>query len=200
MHPNPAFHIRDVSVMRAIVEEQGFGMLLGNTEEGLRVAHVPVILASDERLEFHLARSNRLAGIADGSDALFVCNGPHGYISPDWYGLPDQVPTWNYQAVEVQGSISRLPDAALPDLLERLSGMHEQRLSPKPVWHHDKMGSGIFARMLKGIIGFSIDIREWRGTAKLGQNKSVQTRINAAAGLRQTGNAQLADVMESLAL
>lgn len=185
--------------MRAMVCARGFGMIVASTVKGLRVAHVPVIVASDDRLEFHLARSNPLAQIDDGTDLLFVCNGPDGYISPDWYGLPDQVPTWNYLAVEAEGILRRLPDADLPGLLERLSGLQEKRLHPKPAWHHDKMSSGIFDRMLKGITGFSMEIRDWRGTAKLGQNKAPEALRNAASGARRAGNSALATLMEGYA-
>lgn len=196
MHPNRAFHMHDSGAIRAMVGARGFGMIVASTVGGLRVAHVPVIVASDGRLEFHLARSNPMAQIDDGTELLFICNGPDGYISPDWYGLPDQVPTWNYVAVEAEGSLRRLPDTELPGLLERLSGLQEQRLHPKPAWHHDKMASGLFDRMLKGIIGFSMDVREWRGTAKLGQTKSADAMRSAAAGARRAGNSALAALME----
>ena len=195
MHPNRAFDIRDIATMRSVVNERMFGMIVASTETGLRAAHVPVLLDGEERLHFHLARNNPIGQLADGSEVLFLCNGADGYISPDWYGLPDQVPTWNYVAVELAGTIHRLPDGELPGIVERLSSAQEKRLLPKPEWHHRKMDQGLFQRMLKGIAAYAIVIREWRGTAKLGQNKAPEIRAAAAAGVRQQGHAALADLM-----
>lgn len=195
MHPNRAFDIRDTATMRSVVNERMFGMMVASTREGLRVAQVPVLLDGEDRLHFHLARNNPVGQLADGSEVLFLCNGPDGYISPDWYGLPDQVPTWNYVSIELAGTIHRLPDAELPGIVERLSSAQEQRLHPKPEWHHRKMDQALFARMLKGIAAYAMIISEWRGTAKLGQNKSPVVRIRAAAGVREQGNPALADLM-----
>ncbi len=38
--------------------------------------------------------------------------------------------------------------------------------------------------MLRAIVCFEIEVTAWRGTAKLGQNKSVAERAGAVAGLR----------------
>jgi transcriptional regulator len=197
MHPNRAFHMHDQAAMQAIVADRAFGMLFARTGEGLRVAHAPVLVESEDRLVFHLARNNPVAQTEDGSDILFVCNGPDGYISPDWYEMPDQVPTWNYQAVELSGTLHRLPEGDLPGLIERLSADHERRLHPKPAWHHGKMRSGLFDQMLKGIIGFRMAIREWRATSKLSQNKPREAQRSAAARARAHGNGALADLMEA---
>ena len=41
--------------------------------------------------------------IANGAAVRLIVEGPEGYISPDWYGVADQVPTWNYVAVHLVG-------------------------------------------------------------------------------------------------
>ena len=61
----------------------------------------------------HLVRSNPIARSAcragAGCDDRGV--GPDSYISPDWYGVPDQVPTWNYVAVHLRGTLEQRPIA-----------------------------------------------------------------------------------------
>ena len=47
--------------------------------------------------------------------------GPDAYVSPDWYGAADQVPTWNYLSVEAEGPVAAMDEAGLVDLLDRLS-------------------------------------------------------------------------------
>jgi transcriptional regulator len=45
------------------------------------------------------------------------------------------------------------------------------------------MTPGRFEAMLNAVIGFELEIETLRGTRKLGQNKKMEERIGAAAGL-----------------
>jgi transcriptional regulator len=146
------------------------------------VAHAPVIVAAPDRIRFHLSRGNRAAGM-NGKRAVVSCLGPDAYISPDWYGSADQVPTWNYLAVEAEGPLRQLDEAELTRLLDDLGAAHEARLAPKPEWTRAKMTPGRFEAMLKAIVGYELRIEDLRGTRKLGQTKNEEERINAADGL-----------------
>jgi len=183
MHPDRRFHWHDQDDMRAFVADRAFGMLFTLTPDGPRVAHVPVLLDGQDRILFHLSRGNALAPSLDGADALFVANGADAYVSPDWYGLDDQVPTWNYVSVELEGRVSALPPESLPDIIDRLSHDQERRLSPKPAWTRDKMQDGLFDRMLGAITAYELRVTAWRGTRKLGQNKPETARLRVADAL-----------------
>jgi transcriptional regulator len=178
MHPNRAFAWQDRAAMLAFVAEIAFATIAA---EGPVLVHAPVLVAGPDRLLFHVARGNRAK--LDGRRAIVSVLGPDAYISPDWYGTDDQVPTWNYLAVEAEGPLRRLDEAELADLLDGLSAAHEARLSPKPLWTRAKMTPGRFEGMLKAIIGYELGIEELRGTRKLGQNKDQATRLAVAAGL-----------------
>lgn len=198
MHPNAAFRWDDRDAMRAFASEIGFGMLFLTTPDGPRVAHVPFVFLDDDRIAFHLARGNAITKHLDGAEALFVINGPEGYISPDWYGIDDQVPTWNYVALELQGAARKMDEAALAAQADALSDINERRLLPKPVWTRDKMPDGLFDKMLRGITGFEIEVTAWRSTVKLGQNKSVEVRNAAADGAEAAGNRAIAHLMRNV--
>lgn len=198
MHPAAPFHWQDRDAMRAFVESRAFGALFCATPEGPRVAHVPVVFESADRILFHLARTNALAPHLDGSRGLFVVHGPDGYISPDWYGIDDQVPTWNYIAVELEGTLTRTADDGLPALIDRLSADREERLAPKQPWTRDKMKPGATELMMRGISGWSMDIEHWRGTRKLGQNKPEHVRMAAADGAAGAGQTEIAGEMRHL--
>lgn len=198
MHPNAAFRWEDRGAMRAFAAEIGFGMLFLTTPDGPRVAHVPFVFLDDDRLAFHLALGNALTKHLDGAEALFVVNGPDGYISPDWYGIDDQVPTWNYVALELQGPVRKMDQAALIAQADALSANQESRLAPKPVWTRDKMVDGHFERMLRGIVGFEMEVTAWRSTVKLGQTKSAEIRLAAADGAEAAGNRAIAHLMRNL--
>ncbi|MCI4591162.1 FMN-binding negative transcriptional regulator [Sphingobium sp. BYY-5] len=195
MHPDPKFRWRDENELRAFVATERFGTLFVQTPDGPAVAHVPVLWLDEARIGFHLSRGNRLAPHVDGARALFVVNGPHGYVSPDWYGIDDQVPTWNYVAAELEGEVRALPAEALPALIDALSLDNEARLAPKPVWTRDKMTPGLFDRMAGAIIGYEMRVTDWRGTRKLGQNKVPAARAAAADGMAAAGDEAIAALM-----
>jgi transcriptional regulator len=196
MHPNSAFRWEDRAAMRALVEQIGFGALFAATPDGPRVVHLPVIWRDDNRLHFHLARGNALTKHLAGATALFVAHGPDAYISPDWYGLDaNQVPTWNYVAVELEGQIEPLDRDALIAQIDALAAAHEARLAPKPHWTRAKMDPKAFEAMLRGIQGFSLRVQAWRGTRKLNQNKPEPARLSAAAALEAAGRPAIAHWM-----
>jgi transcriptional regulator len=179
MHPNRGFAWDDGDAMLAFMADIAFCTIC---IDGPTVVHAPVIVAAPDRIQFHVSRGNRAAAM-DGKRAIVSCLGPDAYISPDWYGSPDQVPTWNYLGVEAEGPLRQLDEAALARLLDDLSAAHETRLAPKPAWTRAKMTPGRFEAMLKAIIGYELSIEALRGTRKLGQNKKEEERIGAAEGL-----------------
>ena len=195
MHPNSAFRAEDRAVHEALLDEIGFGMVFAQIPDGPRVAHTPLILSGDGQVRFHLARGNALAKHLDGATALLLVNGPDGYVSPRWYTDPDQVPTWNYVALELEGPVRRIAEGELLALLEALSARHEARVSEGVAWTMDKLSQPKLRRLLAGIVGFELEIQAWRPTYKLSQNKSPEERTRVVAGLETAGQPQLAALM-----
>jgi transcriptional regulator len=197
MHPNPAFRWDDRDAMRALVAELGFGTLFAATPDGPRVAHLPVVWLDEATLGLHLARGNGIVRHLGGATALFVAQGPDGYVSPDWYGLDaNQVPTWNYVAVELEGTMRRMEQDALVAQIDQLSAEQEARLDKAP-WTRAKMDPAIFDKMTQAIVGFRLEIQAWRGTLKLGQNKLEAARLAAADGVEAAGRRGIAHWMRN---
>ena len=180
MHPDRRFAWEDRDAMLGFVRDIAFCTIC---VEGPAVAHAPVVVHPPDRLRFHVSRANRAVAGLDGGRALISCLGPDAYISPDWYGTADQVPTWNYIAVEAEGALRRLDGDELAALLDDLGAENEARLAPKPAWTRDKMSPGRFDSMLKAIVGYELTIEALRGTRKLGQHKRPAERAGAADGL-----------------
>jgi transcriptional regulator len=192
MHPNRKFHINDREEMAAIVRRIGFGVLVVHTDEGLRAVHIPVLLQGD-RLRFHVAKGNVAhTALAAGAEAIFVVNGPDAYVSPEWYGVEDRVPTWSYVAVELNGAVRPLGSEALVRLLDDMSAEQEEMLAPKVPWTRTKMSPGRFDGLLKAITGFEMEIIEWRGTAKLDQDKPADVRARLAEAFEGRGQPEIA--------
>ena len=182
MHPNPAYRGTETADNIAFSRERGFGVLALNGPEVPMLSHVPFLVSEDgHSADLHLVRSNPISRAVNApTPARLAVSGPDSYISPDWYDAEDQVPTWNYVAVHLTGTLSPLPDADLPGLLERLSEHFEQRLLPKPIWSQSKMDPDALARMLRMIRPFRLTISQVQGTWKLAQNKTDAMRHAAA--------------------
>ena len=194
MHPNPAFRMTAADTNLDFARDRGFGMLTLNSDDGPLAAHVPFLLTGDGAfLDLHLARSNPIARAPLPAKALVAVSGPDAYISPDWYGVQDQVPTWNYVAVHLRGTLHPMPIETLRDHAEALSARFEADLLPKKPWVSAKMTDGVMDRMMRMIVPFRLHVETVDGTWKLSQNKEPQVRHAAAdalAGLPSVGAAQ----------
>lgn len=204
MHSNPAFRQTPAERNLAFARDRGFGILTVSAGSGPLAAHVPFLLSPDGAFaECHLARSNPIARLAWPAPALLIVSGPDAYISPDWYGtpeqIPDQVPTWNYIAVHLRGQLEALPEAALEPHLDALSAEHEGRLAPKRPWTKAKMSPSAMPRMMRAILPLRLSVETVEGTWKLSQNKPAEARVRAADALARQpgggGSAALAALM-----
>lgn len=199
MHPNAAFRTEDRALMEALIDEIGFGMVFATTPDGPRVAHTPLVWTQDGAIQFHLSRGNALTKHLDGTTALAVINGPEGYVSPRWYADAEQVPTWNYVALELEGRVRRMDADGLLGLLEALSAREEARVTEGQPWTLAKMPESKLRPMLGAIVGFELEIQAWRPTFKLSQNKPSEERERVAAGLEAQGSRAIAQLMRTLA-
>jgi transcriptional regulator len=196
MHPNSAFYWGDRTELLQFVSDTAFAHLFISVDNVPMVAHVPVVVIGD-CVQFHLAKQNRLVAHLDGASALVSVTGANCYISPDWYALPSQVPTWLYRAVEVEGVVRRLDDAGLIAQVDALTQQMEAKLAPKPIWTRAKMAEGRFAAMLPGIVGFELKICALRGTKKLNQHKPQADITAMLIGLRANGDSEVAGLVQA---
>lgn len=185
MHPNPAFRQMSADRNLDFARAQGFGMLAVSSPDAPLISHIPFRLnAAGTEAGFHLVRSNPICRlVGQGQPARLAVQGAHGYVSPDWYGMDDQVPTWNYVAVHLIGRIEQLPQSALRPMLDDLSDWFEAGLDPKPRWRTGKMLADLMDRMMRQIVPFRLAVEDVQGTWKLGQNKPDSARWAAAAAL-----------------
>ncbi|MEP1420208.1 MAG: FMN-binding negative transcriptional regulator [Erythrobacter sp.] len=183
MHPNPAFRRSDQALHDKLIREVAFGTVFLTTPDGPRAAHVPVLAYGQDDLRFHLARRNALTPHLDGARALITVNGPDGYISPRWYDNRDTVPTWDYAALELEGTVERLSDDALETLLHDVITTFEGRIEGDP-WLASESSEEVWSSLFKGIAGFSLKVEEQRPTFKLSQKKNDAERARIAARVR----------------
>jgi len=184
MHPNNAFRSDDDPL--SFVAAHGFAHIFGQTPDGPRVAHAPVLVTPAGTLMFHLARSNALAQHLDGLTALISVGGPGHYVSPNWYGEPaNNVPTWNYQAVEIEGPVRAMNMEALEELLHFASATFEPRVGED--WTMHKMERPRAEAMMRAITGYELTPTAIRTTLKASQNRSEADAHRVIAALERLG-------------
>lgn len=198
MHPNPAFRSDDRDLFEALIDEIGFGMVFGQTPDGPRVVHTPLLSTGDGAVQFHIARGNALTRHLDGMIALAVVNGPDAYVSPRWYADQTRVPTWNYLSIELEGRVRRMDEDGLIALLEGVSNRHEARIEEGTFWKIDKVPEAKLRGLLNAIVGFELEVQAWRPTLKLGQKDTQADRDGAIAGLEAQGSLAIARLMREL--
>lgn len=201
MHPNPIYHGTNPAKDLAYLRDRSFGILSINGAHGPLAAHVPFIIAGDGKsIDLHLVRSNPIVRALEeaAEPALIAVSGSDSYISPDWYGIEDQVPTWNYIAIHVRGALELLPADTLPDLLDRLSAQFEARLLPKPPWLSGKVSPDQMTRFLRQIVPCRMAVRTVESTWKLNQNKPDEVRMRAAEAVSSAGLGTETDALARL--
>ena len=155
-----------------LIEEVCFGTLVEHLDGALYAAHIPLHFDKDRKWAYgHLAKANELAAkwVLEESknDALFIISGPSAYISSSWYAT-EEVPTYNYTAIQVKGSRRLRNRAETDDDLKRLVDYYEQS-EPKGLTYDTYSPKTLLQS--KGVVGFSLEIKSIRAIEKLSQNR-----------------------------
>ena len=175
----PYTRVEDLRRIREFVNAYPFGILITQGDDHSPFAtHIPFLLQEGDgghELTGHVAKANPHWKAWDGKrQALVIFHGPHGYVSPSWYGEHPAVPTWNYAAVHAYGRPRALKDEAqLWPLLQQLIDAFESGRVPR--WRAD-LPSEYRAKMVAGIVGVTIPVERWEAKFKLSQNRGAGDR------------------------
>jgi transcriptional regulator len=188
---------------KAILSTRSFGHLAVNGPDGPLTALVPFLFESAPgafSLTTHLNRTHPvLDTIGDGTPAVLTCLSGDTYLSPDWYGLPDQVPTWLYDGVEARGTLRALDPALTSDHLDRLSAQFERRIAGKTPWTRTKLSPKRWKALLRGLVPVELSNITLRGLRKTAQAKPQAARTAVAIAMREAdlpGSTVIAPLLE----
>jgi transcriptional regulator len=198
MHPNPTFAWEDRDALLGFVANRAFAHIFTASDDGMFVVHAPVLVTASGRIRFHVSHRNRIADQLRDGRVLVSVSGREAYQSANWYVSENQVPTWHYEAVEIEGVARPLPQVELVDLLDRLSERFEGIHSPGQPWTRGKMEPGTFAAMARAIVGFEVDPVEMRGTRKFNQHKSAEDLAATIAGQEGAGRHDIVDAVRGV--
>jgi transcriptional regulator len=185
----------DLAALFDFIEGNPLGILVTSSpSDGLFATHLPLLVHRDrgERgvLAGHIARANpHHRQVADGAEALVVFSGPDAYVTPSWYEAKREhgrvVPTWNYAAVHVYGSLRFNDDPSfLRRHLEALTHRHETRRAAP--WSVNDAPDDFSATQMKAIVGVELEITRLEGKWKMSQNRSAADIDGVVRGLRES--------------
>jgi transcriptional regulator len=192
MYIPQAFRVNDRQLLDEFIESHSFATLVSTVEGKPFATHLPLLLdrtrSAHGALLGHVARANPQWHAFDGrQEALAIFQGPHAYVSPSWYASSPAVPTWNYTAVHVYGVPQVIADdQAFSGLLDRLIAFYEAGM-PKP-WS-GQLPTDFRTNLMKGIVGFVMDIERVEGKFKLSQNRSHEDQRRVVEHLRTSTDA-----------
>ena len=204
-----SFAETDRATLHAFMDAHPFAALITSRGE-LFGTHLPLILRPDDgplgTLEGHIARANahhQLAG--PEAEALVIFSGPDAHITPTWYPSKAEsgkvVPTWNYVAVHVRGTVRFIDDADfLRAHVTRLSNRHEPARGS--AWTTSDPPAEYVTQQLRAIIGVEVAISTIEGKWKMSQNRAAVDVLGVEAGLRASGaavDAAVADLVQQQA-
>ena len=201
MRQNPSFAMTDVAELRRLIDDNPWMTLVSHTPDGLVASHYAMLLDEDRddlTIVGHVGKPDDMIHGLGERELLVVVQGPHGYISPGWYGDVAAVPTWNF----VSAHLSGVPEVLTPTenlaILDRLVARFEGRMpDPRLMWERPNDPAYI-ERLERGTVGFRLTPTRVVAKRKLSQNKTaevVETVIAELTGDGPYGNPVLAAEM-----
>lgn len=188
----------DRQMMKEIITQNAFALLISNKEKLWATHSMFILNESDEDfyLETHVSRGNLQAQVLeDGDEVLCDFLGANSYISSSWYDHLN-VSTWNYEAVQVRGTIKLMTDDELYDHLRKLTLKFE--LKQKCPVFAETIGEENIRNEMKGAFGINIFPTEIHIASKLSQNRKDADFQNIIKELQESSEENSRKIAEKM--
>lgn len=175
MRSNPQYTLESTDAIRDLIQSSPWCTFVTATARGVVASHYPVILdesADGIVLLSHMGRPDEENHELGRHEMLTIVQGPHGYISPSWYGVDRAVPTWNFVTAHVYGTPEVLTDDENLETLATLVARFEDVL-PQPFRLDASPANNAYARsIVGGTVGFRLPVARVEAKLKMSQDKS----------------------------
>jgi transcriptional regulator len=198
------FDVTDLAVISHLIGVNPLATIVTRQGNAMNANHIPLhLVALDSStsnvmpgwvLRGHVARANQIWKDLENSDvALIVFVGVQAYISPSLYATKKidakVVPTWNYEAVHIHGTIRLIQEGQeLHALMHSLTDTQERSLSHP--WSIDDAPAEYTDKLMNAIVGIEISIDRIEAKRKLSQNQPSANQQSVIEGLAARQNAQ----------
>ncbi len=194
-----AYHAtEDPEVVRRLISENPWAILVSKNDDELVASHCPVLLDEDtDRLAVvtHVGRPDEVIHGFGDREVLLIVQGRHGYISPSWYA-PGAIraPTWNFSTVHCYGVPQLLDEEETLTVLARLVA-HFERHVDRPMLLDPEWARPV----ARGTVGLRLPITRFVCKIKMSQDKDPLTQRQVMKALRAAGPYQNPDLADDMA-
>lgn len=198
MRHNPHHFVGDPNLVRRLIRENPWGILVSCHDGRLVASHYPVLLdedADDLAVLTHVGRPDETVHDFGEREIMLVVQGVHGYISPSWYASGGtRAPTWNFAVAHCYAIPQSLDEDTNLRTLARLVEHFERHVEDPML-----LDLGWGAPVAKGTVGIRLPIHRFQCKIKMSQDKDPETRRRVIEALRAPGayqNPRLANEMQ----
>lgn len=190
MYSLPYFTEKDGAKVIAFMKKNSFAIITGMGEEYPAATQIPLEVVADNDgkiiLSGHLMKNtdHHRAFVKNGN-VLVIFNGPHCYVSASWYNNPQSASTWNYMTVHAKGTISFSDDIGTYEAIKAITNKYEDAQSAAAF---NNMSQAYIGKMLKAIVGFTIEVKTVENIFKLSQNKTSEEQLKIIDKLKKRGD------------
>jgi transcriptional regulator len=203
MYNYPHYKEQNKEKVIEFMRSHPFVTLIGYDRKGrIEATQIPVLVEeTDEKIFIHghmAKKSDHHRAFEENPNVLALFTGAHSYVSGTWYaGNPQQASTWNYISVHARGQIKFLEEAALVELLKKLS-LHFEGNNKSSSTIYDNLPVEYKQKLIKAIVAFQIVVSELDNVYKLSQNRDEKSYDNIVRELKQQqGDAkEIGELME----
>jgi len=190
MYKFPYYTETDTAKVIAFMNANPFVIITGMGDEFPVATHIPLETSVNEEgrliLSGHIMRkTDHHLAFEKNDRVLVIFTGPHCYVSASWYTDPASGSTWNYMTVHARGRIRFTDEAGTRAAVKAVSDKYEGR---DTIASFDKLPPEYISSMVKGIVGFHIEVDSFENTFKLSQNRDPESKKRIIEELKKRGD------------
>jgi transcriptional regulator len=186
MRSNPDYASDDAQLVREMVHENPWALLISATSHGVIASHCPILLdegAPELTILTHFGRPDDQLHELGERELLVIVQGNHGYVSPSWYAPgATRAPTWNFSTAHCYGVPELLGEQENLRVLSRLVERFERNVE-RPLLLDPDYG----ARIARGTAGVRVPVTRFVCKRKLSQDKDPVSQRQVIEELRSPG-------------
>jgi len=196
------FDQSDPAAIAELCAASPLATLVVMTSHGMVANHIP-LLAEGDGFIGHVALANPLHhDVTPDMPALAIFTAADWYVSPNWYPSKAQthraVPTWNYSAVHVHGTLEfSHAESEKRRVVSKLTTHFESQTNGAGGWRMGDAPGDFLKDKLANIVAFRLHVTRIEAKAKLNQNRSHDDVQGVAGEFEKRGNAGLARAMRT---
>lgn len=185
MYKLPHFTEENEDVVFDFMNRNSFAIVTGYDGNFPVATHVPLDIKNEGEkiiLTGHMMKNtDHHKAFLKNENVLVIFNGPHCYVSASWYITKEVASTWNYIDVQAKGKIKFTNEEGTKKIIESVTDKYEGTES-EAAFHN--LPNEYVERLVKAIVGFTIEISSVGNVFKLSQNHEELTRKSIVEHLK----------------